>query len=221
MIDLDVELRLGPRRMKSKIYALLVTSALGMAPAFAEEPNSPWHSFVGLQGGLYDTSDASLVGVEGGIGYEVGPLVHYLFVGAGQVSRDGHRISYSNLYTPVDDTEPDLQEFEFGYRVAYRLNEKLCVFAELGAESLSGDSDAEDALGNSISLSFDSNHCFLGAGFQTEVWKGINLDFSCRYLPNIEDAAFSHAGTDLLGNVNQIASDTPSFLVKFGVSYGF
>jgi hypothetical protein len=208
--------------MKFKNFTLIITTALGMGSAFAEESKSPWHSFVGLQGGLYDTSEASLAMVEGGIGYEAGPLIHYLFIGAGQVSRDGERIGSGGLGGgPIENTEPDLQEFEFGYRVAYRLNEKMRVFAELGAESLSGDSDAEDALGNSVSLSFESNHYFLGAGFQREVWKGINLDFSCRYLPNIEDAAFSHARTDALGGVVQVAGDTPSFLVKFGVSYGF
>jgi hypothetical protein len=209
--------------MKLRNFTLIITTALGMGPVFAEESKSPWHSFAGFQCGLYDTSDASLAMIEGGIGYEAGPLIHYLFIGAGQVPRDGERTGSSGGLggMPIENTEPDLQEFEFGYRVAYRLNGKMRVFAELGAESLSGDSAATDALGNSVSLSFDSNHYFLGAGFQREVWKGINLDFSCRYLPTIEDAAFSHAGTDLLGNVNQIASDTPSFLVKLGVSYGF
>jgi hypothetical protein len=207
--------------MKLRNFTLIITTALGMRPVFAEESKSPWHSFAGFQGGLYDTSDASLAMIEGGIGYEAGPLIHYLFIGAGQVPRDGERIRYSNGYTPIDDTKPDLQEFEFGYRVAYRLNEKMRVFAELGAESLRGESQGTDLLGNPVTLSFDSNHYFLGAGFQREVWKEINLDFSCRYLPNIDDVAFSHAGTDALGGVVQVAGDTPSFLVKFGVSYGF
>ena len=193
-----------------------------MGSVFAEESKSPWHSFVGLQGGLYDTSDASLGMVEGGVGYEVGPLVHYLFVGAGQVTRDGERLRGGlGGMTLINDTAPDLQEFEFGYRAAYRLNEKMRVFAELGMESLSGEGHGTDLLGNPTTLSFDSDHYFLGAGFQSEIWKGINLDLSCRYLPNIEDAAFSRAEMDAIGSLVQIASDTPSFLVKLGVSYGF
>lgn len=54
-----------------------------------------------------------------------------------------------------------------------------------------------------------------------EVWKGINLDFSCRYLPNVDDSAFASSGFDALGNPVRIKGDTPSFLVKFGVSYWF
>jgi len=208
--------------MKLRNFTLIITVALGMGSVFAEESKSPWHSFVGLQGGLYDTSDASLGMVEGGIGYEAGPLVHYLFIGAGQVSRDGERVRGGlGGTTLIDDAAPDLQEFEFGYRAAYRLNEKMRVFAELGMESLSGESHGTDLLGNSVTLSFDSDHYFLGAGFQSEIWKGINLDLSCRYLPNLEDAAFSRAGTNVLGDLVQTANDTPSFLVKFGVSYSF
>jgi hypothetical protein len=206
--------------MKLRNFTLIITVALGVGSVFAEESKSPWHSFVSLEGGLYNSDEAYLGLVEGGIGYQVEALTHYVFVGAGQVSRDGERIT-SGSWDILENTQPDLQEFEFGYRAAYRLNEKTCAFAELGAESLRGDTDGTDALGNSITLSFDSDHYFVGAGFQRDIWNGINLNFSCRYLPSIDDAAFSRAGMDALGNVRQFANDTPNFLVKLGVSYSY
>ena len=191
----------------SRTFALIIATAFGIAPVFAGENNSPWHSFVDLQGGHYDSANAYLVGLEVGIGYETGSLVHYLFTGAGQVSRDD---------------EPDhLDEFELGYRVAYRLNEKTSIFAELGRESLSANARRVDALGNPIPLSFDSDHYFVGAGFRVDVWKGLGLIFSCRYLPDIEDAAFAQAGSDALGNVVMLTEDTPNFLVKLGIGYQF
>jgi len=191
----------------SRTFALIIATAFGIAPVFAGENNSPWHSFVDLQGGHYDSANACLVGVEGGVGYETGSLVHYLFAGVGQVSRGD---------------EPDhLDEFEFGYRATYRLNERTSIFAELGKESLSANALESDALGNTINLSLDSDHYFVGTGFRINVWKGLGLTFSCRYLPNVEDAAFARAGNDGLGNVVTVADDTPNFLVKLGIGYQF
>lgn len=214
--------RPAPVHMKLLTITLLICASFGMNSVFAEG-SSPWHSFIGVGGGIYDSSESYLGVVEGGIGYEAGPLIHYLFVGGGQVYRDkeeGASIGpFGGARSP--DSNPDLDQFEFGYLVAYRLNEKASAFAEIGAESFSGSSDGVDVLGNPYSVSFNSNHIFLGAGFRMEVWNGINLDFSCRYLPNIDEAAFSRTILDALGNLRQVEGDTPHFLVKCGISYWF
>ena len=167
---------------------------------------------MGIEGGLYDTGDAYLGMIEGGVGYESGPLVHYLFAGAGRINRDDEG---------SESASPDLDEFEFGYRLAYPITEKSAIFAEFGAESFRGEAHTADALGNPVNLCFDSDHCFLGAGFRMTLWKGLYVDLSCRYLLGIDVSSFSNTNFDALGNPVQTGGDTSSFLVKFGVGYWF
>lgn len=210
-------------RMKTEILTLALVTALGISPATAGTESSPWHSFVGVEGGLYDTSDSYLTMIEGGIGYGTGPLIHYLLVGGGRVHRDDEHSSTGSLggSGPSDyrNDEDVLDEFELGYRLVYPLNEKLSVFAEIGAESFRGKERTTDALGNRVSLSLDSDHYFLGTGFRVPLWKGLNVDFSLRYLLGMDNAAFSHTETDALGNPMLKTGDTPNILVRFGVSY--
>lgn len=191
---------------KTGIFALAHVVALGIPLAAAETESNPLHPFVGIGGGLYDTGDSYLTLIEGGISYERGPLIHSLFMGTGRVHRDD---------------ENNLDAFDLGYRLAYPLNGKLSAFAEIGAESFGGEDSTTDALGNPVILSVDSDHYFLGAGFQTALWRGLNVNFSCRYFLGLDDAAFSHTGSDALGNPILITGDTPNLLVKFGVSYCF
>lgn len=208
--------------MKNPVRLLLFVSLLGTPSANAEVADSPWRSFVGMEGGFYDTGDAYIGMIEGGVGYESGPLIHYLFLGAGRVHR-GHEDSGKGGLGGSSGglNEDSLDEFELGYRLVYPLNDKLSVFAELGAESFSGNEHTTDALGNPVNFSLDSDHYFLGTGFQMYVWKGLNVDFSCRYLFGVDDAAFSRSGSDFLGNPLLIKGDTPNILVKIGIGYSF
>ncbi len=209
-------------RLKLLPLTVCLSAGFGMLPAFAGSDSSPWHPFISLQGGLYDSSDSYLVAVEGGLGYETGPLIHYLFVGAGEVNRDAEAPDspFGGIGGGTHSV-PDLAEFEFGYRMAHRLNEKVSAFAEVGYETFSGSETGTDVLGNSVKYSYDSDHFFIGAGVRMAVWQGIHLDLSCRYLPDIADESFSTRGTDVLGNSVTILGDTPNFLVKLGVSYCF
>jgi hypothetical protein len=207
--------------MRHIIPFILAVAALGTSPTFAKTDGSPYHSYITIEDGIYNTTKSYFTGLEGGLGYETGPLVHYLFFGAGQVTRSNKSESDSFGMMAISDPEPNLREFELGYRMAHNLNENITMFADFGYETLRGSRNGSDFLGNPTTQNFYSDHYFLGLGMQMKVWRELHLNISCRYMPHINEAAFCRSQYDFLGNLTTINGNTPSFLLKLGLCYQF